>query len=141
TFTSSGLVAVIGLRVETGGANPVNLYLPIIDPYTAINRPVVLPEFIDGGGWTTEIHLINPTETTLTGEIRLFKNTTGDEPGVPAEVSTEKGVNSVFAYSIPPRGLYKLVSRGESGDTASGHADIVPLDGSGTPLAYGMIAF
>jgi hypothetical protein len=141
TFTSSGPIAAIALRVQTGGPNPVNLYLPIIDPYTANNRPVVVPEFVDGGGWSTEFQLINPTESTLAGEIRLFKNTTGEEPGVPAEIATDKGVGSVFPYSIPPRGLYKLVGRGESGETSSGHADIVPAEGSMTPLAYGVINF
>jgi len=141
TFTSSGPVAAIALRVETGGVNPVNLYLPIIDPYAANDHPLVVPEFVDGGGWTTEFYLINPTEYTETGEIRLFKNADPDQPGVPAEISTEKGVNSVFPYSIPPRGLFKLIGRGESGDTASGYADIVPLDGSNAPLAYAIVVF
>ncbi len=141
TFTSSGPVAAIALRVETGGVSPVNLYLPIIDPYTANDHPLVMPEFVDGGGWTTEFQLINPTEYTVTGEIRLFKNTEADQPGVPAEIATEKGVDSVFSYSIPPRGLYKLVGLGESGDTSSGYADIVPLDGSSAPLAYATVSF
>ena len=141
TFSTSGPVAAISLRVQTGGANPVNLYMPIVDPYTANNKPVVVPEFVDGGGWTTEFYLINPTESTLTGEIRLFKNTTADQPGVPAEISTEKGVNSIFSYSIPPRGLYKLLGRGETGETATGHADIMPTDGSNAPLAYAIIVY
>lgn len=141
TFTAGSPVTAIALRVESGGANPVNLYMPIIDPYTANNRPLAVPQFVDGGGWTTEFTLINPTESEITGEIRLFKNGEAGQPGVPAEIATEKGINSVFAYSIPPRGLFKVIGRGESGDTTSGYADIVPLNGSYAPLAYGIVSF
>jgi hypothetical protein len=115
------------------------VYLPIYDPYEAQKNPVVLPQFVDGAGWTTQITLINPTEFAINGEIRLFKNTTEGQPGVPAEISSERGVSSVFAYSIPPRGLYRMVGRGESPDLATGYADIVPLDGSYAPFAYGTI--
>ncbi len=139
TFTTSSPVSAIALEVSTSGVNPVNVQVPIFDPYAPQKNPIVFPQFVDGAGWTTQLTLVNPTESALTGEIRLFKNAADGQPGVPAEVSTEKGVSSVFAYSIPPRGAYRLITRGEAAETASGYAEIVPLEGSWAPFASGSI--
>src|SRR5205085_1341059 len=38
-----------------------------------------------------------------------------------------------------PRAFYKLAGRGESGNTSVGYADIVPLDGSNAPQAFGKV--
>jgi len=46
-----------------------------------------------------------------------------------------------FLYSIPPRALFKLIGRGESGDITAGYADIIPTDDSYAPLAYGQVLF
>jgi hypothetical protein len=119
--------------------NPVNVQIPIFDPYAAQKNPVVFSTLVDGGGWTTQLTLVNPTESALIGEIRLFKNSTEGQPGIPAEVSSEKGVSSVFAYSIAPRSAYRLITRGEASDTAIGYAEIVPLEGSWAPFAFGSI--
>jgi hypothetical protein len=139
TFNTSAPVAATALQVTTGGINPINVYVPIYNPDAAQKNAIVLPDFVDGAGWTTQLTLVNPTEYAINGEVRLFKNTTEGQAGVPAEVSTERGVGSVFSYSIPPRGHYRLLTRGEAGETTVGHADIVPLDNSFAPFGFGVI--
>jgi hypothetical protein len=128
TFTSDGPVSAIALRINES-SSPVNIYTPIVDPYQANNRPVVIPQFVDGGGWTTHVFLVNPTEDTIAGEIRLFKNGEPGQPGVPSEIATEQGLGSVFPYSIPPRGQFILAGRGETGDIGVMFAEIVPTEG------------
>ena len=140
SFTSDVPVYAIALLVGGSGASPTNVYIPIINPYKANDRPVTVPQFVDGGGWTTETYLVNPTEDTITGEIRLFQSAGPDQPGVPLEVSTEQGLGSVFSYTIEPRSLFTLVGRGETGDTRSGFAEIVPTPGSFAPLAHATVS-
>jgi len=140
TYTAEKPVSAIGLLVSTG-SSPANVYQPIINPYSANTQQVVIPQFVDGLGWTTSFYLINPTENTITGEIRLFKSIDAASPGVPADLSTDLGVASVFSYSIEPRGVFTLSSRGETGDLGVGFAMVVPTDGSNAPLAYDTISF
>jgi hypothetical protein len=141
TVTTTGPVVMTALRVDTTGSVPVNTHVPIINPYEANKIPVTIPHFVDGGNWSTRYFLVNPTETTITGQIRLFKNGEPGQPGVPAVIASEVGVNSVFTYSIPPRAQYLLIGRGEAGDVTSGYADIVPTDDSFAPHAFATIHF
>ena len=140
TFTSDLPVSAIGLLAGVGETGATNVYLPIIDPYTANNHPVAVPQFVDGGGWSTLIHLVNPTEDTISGEIRLFTSPVPDQPGVPFEVSSDQGLGSVFTYSIEPRSLFTIEGRGENGEIRAGFAEIVPSSGSSSPLAHAIVS-
>src|SRR2546430_8854396 len=39
-------------------------------PYTTLFRSV-FPDFVDGGGWTTQIMLINPGSNAISGSLRF----------------------------------------------------------------------
>src|SRR5438552_8386909 len=41
------------------------------------NQPITLPHFAIGGGWTTQILLLNPSNSTMTGVVQLL-NPRGD---------------------------------------------------------------
>ena len=140
TYTAEKPVAAIALLVSTG-QTPVNVYQPIINPYAANSQQVIIPQFVDGAGWTTTFYLVNPTENTITGEIRLYKSSDDPTaPGVPADVSTDQGLGSVFPYSIEPRGTFNLTSRAETGVLGVGFAQVFPTNGSSAPLAYDTIS-
>ena len=72
--------------------------LPVTDlsaaPSTA---PVVFPHFAAGGGWTTQIVLVNPTDTTLTGGLE-FRDPSGQ---------VTNPFNSDLTYAIPPRSSFR----------------------------------
>jgi hypothetical protein len=140
TYTATLPVSAIALRASQTG-NPINTYLPIIDPYAANMTPVTIPRFADGAGWSGVVHLVNPTEEVVTGEIRFFKQGLPDEPGLPFEVETDKGLASVFTYSIEPRQSYTLASHSAPVEIIAGHVDIVPASGSFAPHAYAVLNF
>ena len=140
TYTATLPVSAIGLRVAQTGS-PVNTYLPIIDPYSANMTPVTIPRFADGAGWSGVVHLVNPTEEIVTGEIRFFKEGPPGEPGLPFEVETDKGSASVFSYSIEPRESYTLASHSAPVEIVAGHVDIVPASGSFAPHAYAILNY
>jgi hypothetical protein len=80
TFTSSVPVSVIVLR---GLTNERSEFLVTTLTVADLSAPaatdtIVLPHFADGGGWTTQIILVNPSDGILTGAVRFL-----DRSGMP----------------------------------------------------------
>src|SRR5438132_2625157 len=90
TFSSSIPIAVIALRGLTNERGEFLITtLPVTDLRSAAaTGAIVFPHFADGGGWTTQIVLVNPTDTVLPGTIQFV-----DSSGRPADVA----VNSVYS--------------------------------------------
>jgi hypothetical protein len=141
TLTYTATMPISGIALRSGQGTPVNVWLPIIDPYTVNQTPVTIPEFADGGGWSGSIFLINPTEEVITGEIRFFKEGLPGEPGQPFEVATDRGVASVFPYSIEPRQSFSTASHSATAEIIPGYAEVVASPGSYTPHAYAILNF
>jgi hypothetical protein len=64
-----------------------------------------IPQFADGGGWTTKIILTNPTDSQATGELRAF-----DQAGNGMTITLNATTGTTFAYSIPPRSFQTFQS-------------------------------
>src|SRR5262249_32789573 len=105
SFSASEPVAASAFRANTATSSQLLLAnIPITDIDAPLNnQPITVPEFTDGGGWTTQILLVNPTEEGMGGELRFFK---GGEPGVvghPVAVNLNEGELSVVEYFVAPR--------------------------------------
>jgi hypothetical protein len=73
---------------------------------------VIFPQFADGGGWATEIGLINRGSTTATGRIDLFNS-----DGSPLTVELNGSVKSTLTYSIPAGGTFTFAPRDSNGQS------------------------
>jgi C-terminal processing protease CtpA/Prc len=129
TFTSSLPVATAALRRLT---NERGEFLMTTLPVADLNAPLstaalVFPQFAEGGGWTTQIVLLNPTDTILTGTVRLL-----DPPGTTTGDS--------FAYSIPPRTSHKLQTPGTGGSAVVRSLRVVPAGGA-APFGLAIFSF
>src|SRR5262249_20128580 len=74
TFTASAPVAVVALRGRTNERSEFLITtLPVVDlsaaPATG-GSGVVFPHYADGGGWTTQVVLVNPTDKALSGSLQ-----------------------------------------------------------------------
>ena len=70
---SAVLFAVIALRGLTNERSEFLITtLPVAELSAAMGRTVVFPHFADGGGWTTQLILVNPTDSTLTGTFYYY---------------------------------------------------------------------
>ena len=102
--------------------------LPVIDlsspPQTGV---VVVPHFADGGGWTTQILLVNPGNSAANGKVE-FRDPNGALTSVP--LSNQ----ATGDYLIPPRSSRKLATTG-AGATTTGSVRIIPTGGSAAPIA------
>ena len=124
SFTSSVPIGVVALRsyINEHGDFLMST-LPVIDTSVAANTgTLVLPHFADGGGWVTQILLVNPTDTAMTGTVQ-YTNYSG------ANVT----VGSQTTYSVPRRSSQKLATPGSAAATTVGAVRIIPAGGGAAP--------
>jgi len=97
---------------------------------------VFLPQFADGGGWKTQVILVNPTDTPMTGTVEFANGT-----GAAANVTVGAQTSSSFMYSVPRRGSQKFVTSGLAQVTSSGSVRIVPAGGGFVPVSQVVFSF
>lgn len=138
TFTSSVPVAVTTLRGLTNERGEFLITsLPVADlSETPAAGTIVMPHYADGDGWTSQIALVNPTDTTMTGTIQFF-----DQTGNVAAVTVEGQTGSTFNYSIPARGSQTLRTSGSSQTVRVGSLRVVPAGNIAAPAGLAIFSF
>ena len=129
TFTSDLPVAVIALR---GVTNERGEFLMTTMPVVDLNGVApastqVIPHFADGGGWTTQIVLVNPGNSDLGGTVQFMNS-----EGQPISSS---------AYSVPAAGSRKITTSGLGDAVASGSVRVIPSGGGAVPVAFAVFTF
>jgi hypothetical protein len=131
SFTSDvpvGALAIRSLVNERGDF--LMATLPVIDTSVKpATGTVVVAHFANGGGWTTQILLVNPGDTTLAGTVE-FRN----EDGSLATVVINGQSDSSFPYAVPPHASQRLVPDGSAVSTTTGSVRIIPGDGGAVPV-------
>ncbi|PYS03199.1 MAG: hypothetical protein DMG16_07010 [Acidobacteria bacterium] len=137
TFTSTLLVSALALRGITNERGDFLMtILPVVDISNSpdsfsLPAPVqTIAQFVDGGGWATEIVLINPLNRAISGSIQAF-----NPAGQPASVQ--------FAgpYTIPPGGLWRFRTLGTGANVQSGSIRITPSADSPAPSSTAILSF
>ena len=132
TFHSSMPIAAVALRVFTNErSEPLMTTLPIADLNAPVqNQPVLLPQYAAGGGWSTDIILVNPTDFAMNGVFQ-FSGLINVIASWDSVLQTSR--LGLFNYSIPPRSSSRLHTAG-SGDLAqTGWIQVTPVNYGATP--------
>ena len=138
-ITSTQPLSVLGLR---GTMNQRNEFLmtttPIADlTHAPDSNPIYFPQFVDGGGYTTSIILLNTSTISETGTLEIT-----DGKGQPLGVNPVGGTaDSSFAYSIPPGGVYRLQTDGFPVEVKAGWVRVTPDAGTSTPIGSGVFGY
>lgn len=121
TFTSSKAVAVIALRgVTNERSNFLITTLPVVDlNSSSLTTPAVFPHFADGGGWTTTITLVNPTESAISGALQFV-----DAAGTPS---------SNMSYSIAAHSARQFATSGSGDAVRTGAVRVAPALNNASP--------
>jgi hypothetical protein len=130
TFSSNVSVAVIALRsfVNERGETLLST-LPVTDlTATVATTTAVLPQFADGSGWQTQVILVNPTDSSMAGNI-TFLTPTGQTIGASS------------GFSIPQHSSFKLVTPGTASTIQTGSVQVIPASGNMTPTAVSIFSF
>jgi len=121
TFTSSRPVAVVALRGLTNERSDFLLTtLPVVDLASSpASSAAVFPHFADGGGWTTTIMLVNPTDNAISGTLQF-----ADPAGK---------LSSSIAYSVPAASARQFATSGSGDAVRVGAVTVVPAQGTAVP--------
>ena len=144
SFTSDVGISVIALRGLSNERTPSEFLITTL-PVTDLASPagsgtVYLPHFADGGGWTTQIVLVNPTDSTISGSIQFFGQGRGSTPGAPMAMTANGQTASSFSYSIPRQSAFKLVTAGIASATVVGSVHVTPAN-SATPSSLVIFSY
>jgi hypothetical protein len=127
TFDSSSPVYVVALRGLVNERSEFLLStLPVSDG-TVGQGTTVIPYFIDGAGWSTQIILMNPSAETMQGTIQLVDRAT-------------QATTSSVAYFIAARSYSRLQTPGTSSSLQAGQVRIVPASNGNVPAAFAIFS-
>ena len=126
TFTSSVPIAAVALRGYTNErADFLITTLPVAAVGDTNTQPLYFPHFADGGGWTTKVVLVNPTDVSLTGVVGFA----GSQ------------MANAFPYSIAPRSSTMIQTAGTGDSINVGTIKVSPDATSTTPTGVVIFSF
>ena len=143
TFTSSVPIAVIALRGLTNEAGEVLMTtLPVAPLSSTASDTVYISHFADGGGWVTQVILVNPTDRTITGTATFLGQGSDTAPASPVTLALDDGrTGSGFDYSIPPRSTQRLTTANPPGGLTVGSVRVTPDSGNAAPSGFVVFSF
>ena len=117
TFISSVPISVTALRGFTNErAEFLMTTLPVAPLLSASSETIYFPHFADGGGWTTQVILVNPTDVTITGTVQFLGQGSGTTAALPVSLMLDDGsAGSSFAYAIPQRSSRRFTTANPPG--------------------------
>jgi hypothetical protein len=99
--------------------------------------PIYFPQFVDGGGYTTALVLLNTSSHVESGMLQMF-----DDNGMPLAVNQVGGTtDSSFTYSIPVGGVFRLQTDGFPASVKAGWVLLTPDAGTSTPVGAGVFSY
>jgi len=122
TFSASAPIAAAAVRTLT---NENGDFLIAALPIADLSQPtasLVLPFYADGGGWQSEIQLVNTTDSSLKGTVQFFPSLDGS--------------NSNLIYDIPARSAVAIPTPGTASQVKSGWVQVNPNPGTGNPAGW-----
>jgi hypothetical protein len=140
TFSSTVPVGVVALRGYTNERNEFLITTLPIDPLTTTSTTAfAFPHYADGGGWTSALVLLNPTDSTITGTAQFYSKGTATTAGAPVSLVANGTSASSFSYTIAPRSSVKLQTAGSGSSVQTGWVNVTPASGSVAPS--GLVVF
>ncbi len=134
TFTASQPVAAVALRGFTNERSEFLITTLPVSPLTAEAWQIVLfPHFADGLGWTSQVALVNPTDTVMGGTLQFFGQGSATTQGQAVSLTVNGQTSSIFSYSIPPRSSASFQTSGGSSALQAGSVRVTPDNVSTTP--------
>src|SRR5262249_32582042 len=74
--------------------------LPIADVGISETSPLIFPYYATGGGWQTEIRLVNPTDSPLSGVAQFYESANALGPkGLLTNRELEQRIGSVYEHA------------------------------------------
>ena len=143
TFSSNLPISVIALRGFTNERSEFLMTTLPVSPLTASTGDTIyFPHFADGTGWTTQVILVNPTNSAISGRVQFFGTGTDTAPAQPVDlILSDAQVGSEFTYSIPRSTSTRLETSNPARPTVVGSVRVIADTGSSIPSGVGVFSF
>ena len=143
TISASAPVGIIALL---GYTNERSEFLITTLPVTtnlsaAASGSVYMPHFADGGGWTTQVVLVNPTNQPLSGTVQFFGQGNASAAGQPLTLTVQGQVAASFPYTIPAQSSVVLGTSGAGASITVGSVHVTPSPANGAPSGLAIFSF
>ena len=145
TFDSSVPVAVAGLReLLNERRERLTTSLPVAPiaatgfPGVTVSETQYLPLFAAGGGWTSELVIVNPSDQNIDGSVRIRGQDAAFDP-LSVVVNGERA--ETFAYSIPPRSSTRMRVEASGSAIVVGSLEVAPSLNRRSPFAFIIVRF
>ena len=116
--------------------------LPVAPLAVPTAGTVYFPHFADGGGWTTQVILVNPTHAPIRGSVQFFDSGSETAPAAPKTLTLADGRSgSEFTYAIPPRSATRLRTSNPTGPLEVGSVRAVPDTGQTAPAGVSIFTY
>jgi hypothetical protein len=138
TFIASVPIAVAAIRGRTNERGEwLMTTMPVADLGTApLQQSVVLPHFAADGGWTTEIVLVNRTESVARGTVR-FRSPSAQSAVVRVGAST----SDTFTYAVAPGASEVLRAIGATLNIQTGSVVVLPEPNTTPPTGFAIFSY
>jgi glucose/arabinose dehydrogenase len=126
TFSSNLAVAAVAIRGFTNERSEFLMTtLPVLAPGGTSGETLTIPEFADGGGWRTQVVLVNPSDASIGGTIQFL--------------GTDGQTINASGYSIAARSATRIQTAGTPASTQVGSVRISAT--TTTPSAIAIFSF
>jgi hypothetical protein len=137
-FSTTAPVSATGTRTITRRSGEFLLQsLPVVNGGTGNTQ--LLPFFVDGGGWSTEVVLMNRSTSVQTGFVQFFGQGTTHSAAAAVEMTINGVSSSKFNYSVPPHSIVRLLTSGTASSMYSGSVKVTS-SASAVPAAVAIIS-
>ena len=128
SFSSSALVSAIALRgFNNERSEFLMTTLPVVQPSAVITGSLTLPHFADGGGWRSQVVLINPIDSTITGSLQFL--------------GTEGQILRSESFTVAPRSAARFQTDGTPPTAQSGSVRVSLTGGNIAPAAMSIFTY
>jgi hypothetical protein len=144
TFSSNVPVSSIAIRGLTNERSEFLVTtLPVANPDTDGNvyDSVYFPHIADGGGWTTQFVLVNPSDNTVSGTLNFYAQGTAGSAAPALMLDIDGASVSQVTYTIPPRSSRHYSTVSTSSQTNVGSARVIPAASNPSPVGVAVFSF
>ena len=135
TFGASVPVAVLAVRGRTNERSDFLISpVPISDMSVSSTETAYIPHFADGGGWSTQVVLTNPSDDVISGSVQFF-----GQNGQMLTLTVNGQSVASSDYSIPARTSKTFQTSGAAALTALGFVRISPATRTRTPAGFAVL--
>jgi len=135
TFSSNVPLAAMAVRTRINERGEFMMVtLPVADLSATTPAVMSIPHIADGGGWSSEILLVNNSDAVKAGTMRFMS-----PAGQNLNINLDGQTNSQFQYSVPARSSRRFRTPGGS-NLSTGWVEIAASTGSSAPLPFAVLA-